>query len=181
MFENVILTKIEGINYLLSEDIKTGDNVIGYVKRPVSSYWIRNCVVGNVFDNGNLKNQMLIFKNNVSIGVANNPTNSQRWFKILHTFVDSSNDIESKISEVHQKNKKCGLSIDDLEKLDVVHMQNKLHPNKFHIPYVGEVNLFEPYKISEVFQHIYDEGHKVGVHDGEEKKIKEFKNLFNID
>jgi hypothetical protein len=85
MFENVILAEIEGVKYILSDDIKSGDEVIGYFEKPVNSYWVKDCVARNNFDEGDIKNQFLIFKNGISCGVANNPFYNQKWFKVLGT------------------------------------------------------------------------------------------------
>jgi hypothetical protein len=83
MFENVILAEIEGVKYILSEDIKYGDKVVGYFE--VGKYWLTDCIAKNNFDEGDIKNQFLIFKDGISCGVANNPFKHQRWFKVIGT------------------------------------------------------------------------------------------------
>jgi hypothetical protein len=79
MFKNAIIVDIDGITNVLSQDIKLGDQVIGYFERPVGSYWLNGCIVGNEMERG----ELLIFKNNISCGVANRVSNGQKWFKVL--------------------------------------------------------------------------------------------------
>ena len=35
---------------------------------------------------------------------------------------------------------------EDLQKMGIIHLESKLYPNKFFVPQVGEVNLYEPYR-----------------------------------
>ena len=70
---------------------------------------------------------------------------------------------------------------EDLEKMGVVYVGSKLYPNKFFIPQVGEVNLYEPYRWEDVFQKIYDSGYENGTRYGEAKKIGEIKRVLQIE
>lgn len=69
----------------------------------------------------------------------------------------------------------------DLEKMGIIHLESKLYPNKFFVPHVGEVNLYEPYKWEDIFQKIYDSGLESGTRYGEAKKISEIKRVLNIE
>lgn len=73
------------------------------------------------------------------------------------------------------------LTKEDLEKMGIIHLESKLYPNKFFIPQVGEVNLYEPYRWEDIFQKIYDSGHESGTRYGEAKKISEIKRVLNIE
>ena len=59
-------------------------------------------------------------------------------------------------------------------------MGSKFYPNKFFIPQVGEVILYEPYRWEDVFQKIYDSGYENGTRYGEAKKIGEIKRVLQI-
>lgn len=69
---------------------------------------------------------------------------------------------------------------EDLDKLGVVFIGTKLHPNKFFIPLAGEVLLSEPYRMDVIFECIYNSGYNAGLEQGAENKIKEFKRFLNI-
>lgn len=73
------------------------------------------------------------------------------------------------------------MTIEDLENLGVIKHQSKLYPNRFFVPYAGEVNLYPPYKIDDVFNEIYKWGHELGAKEGEKRKIAEIKQVLNID
>lgn len=68
----------------------------------------------------------------------------------------------------------------DLEKMGVIHMNSKIHPNKFFIPQAGEVNLYEPYRFEDVLQKVYDKGFQNGINHGANAKINEIKMVLNI-
>lgn len=70
---------------------------------------------------------------------------------------------------------------EDLQKMGIIHLESKLYPNKFFVPQVGDVNLYEPYRWEDIFQMIYDSGYKSGTKYGEAKKISEIKRVLNIE
>jgi hypothetical protein len=70
---------------------------------------------------------------------------------------------------------------ENLEKMGIVYMGSKLYPNKFFVPQVGEVNLYEPYRWEDIFQMIYESGYENGTKYGELKKIEEIKKVLNIE
>lgn len=49
---------------------------------------------------------------------------------------------------------------EDLQKMGIIHLESKLYPNKFFVPQVGEVNLYEPYRWEDIFQTICSTKHK---------------------
>lgn len=69
----------------------------------------------------------------------------------------------------------------DLEKAGIVYLGNNFHPDKFFIPQVGEIHLYEPYKWEDIFEKIYYVGHKNGAIYGEHKKIDEIKRVLQIE
>lgn len=69
---------------------------------------------------------------------------------------------------------------DDLENAGLIYEGNTAFPNRFFIPHVGEINLYEPYNWGDIFEIIYNAGFKNGTSYGEEKKIEEIKNILNI-
>jgi hypothetical protein len=69
---------------------------------------------------------------------------------------------------------------EDLEKMGVVYVGSKLHPNLFFIPQVGEVNLYQPYSWEDVFQEIYRSGYANGTEYGKAMKIGEIKRVLEI-
>jgi hypothetical protein len=69
---------------------------------------------------------------------------------------------------------------DDLEKMGVVYVGSKFNPNRFFIPHVGEVTLYEPYRYEDVLQKVYDSGYENGVRDGMFRKICEIKSVLGI-
>lgn len=70
---------------------------------------------------------------------------------------------------------------EDLEKIDVFHLESKVYPNKFQISSYGEFNLHEPYRIDTIFSIIYNLGYERGVIVGKEEKANEIKKALNID
>lgn len=77
MIEKVFIAEIDNETKVLSDKIETGDNVIGFIERPVNSYWIKDAVAKNVLDNG----AMIVFKNGISCG----RTDREKWFKVIGT------------------------------------------------------------------------------------------------
>lgn len=77
MIQNVFTTEIDDEIIVLIDKIESGDSVIGYIERPVNSYWIKGAVAKNVLNNGAL----LIFKDGISCGRSDR----ERWFKVIGT------------------------------------------------------------------------------------------------
>ena len=75
--DTAFIVEIEGETKVLSDKIESGDSVIGFVERPVNSYWIQDAVAKNVLDNG----AMIVFKNGISCG----RTDRGKWFKVIGT------------------------------------------------------------------------------------------------
>lgn len=64
----------------------------------------------------------------------------------------------------------------DLEKFGVIHIRK----NVFFIPYLGEVELHEPYQITEIFKLMYEKGKINGIEIGKKMKISELKSILEI-
>lgn len=73
------------------------------------------------------------------------------------------------------------MTIEELEAIGIQKHKSKLYPNRFFIPYLGEVDILPPYDITKVFEKIYNEGYRNGVDYGKEIKISEIKRVLNID
>jgi hypothetical protein len=61
----------------------------------------------------------------------------------------------------------------DLEKMGIYHLGYTVYPNKFFVPLVGEVNLYEPYNYEYIFTTIYESGFYHGEENGKTKTINE--------
>lgn len=72
------------------------------------------------------------------------------------------------------------LTVEDLDKLGIYNLGYKLHPRRFFVPHVGEVDLHEPYRIEDIFEKIHNSGERDGIKRGMEQKINEIKNCLNI-
>lgn len=70
---------------------------------------------------------------------------------------------------------------EDLANIGVVYRDNKIHPNKFYIPHVGDVNLYEPYRYEDILQRIYNSGYHNGTYEGERRKLDEIKRVLRIE
>ena len=64
----------------------------------------------------------------------------------------------------------------DLEKLGILNKGK----NKFFVPYLGEVELHEPYQITEIFKLMYEKGKINGIEIGKKMKISELKSILEI-
>lgn len=69
----------------------------------------------------------------------------------------------------------------DLEKIGIIYLGTKLFPNRFYVPVIGEVNLYEPYNLEDIFQKVFDAGYECGTRFGEAKKTSEIKRVLNIE
>ena len=68
-----------------------------------------------------------------------------------------------------------------LEKIGIISLYTKGHPHLFFVPQIGEVNLYPPYRMEDIFEKIYEEGVEHGVERGKNQKISEIKKVLNID
>lgn len=78
-------------------------------------------------------------------------------------------------------NKQLHYTKEDLEKMGGVHLDSKMNPNKFFVQEVGEMNLYEPHRLEDIFQSIYSIGFENGTRYGEAQKIGEIKRVLNIE
>lgn len=69
----------------------------------------------------------------------------------------------------------------DLEEIGIVHIESKLNPHRFFVPFLGEVSLTEPYDIKDIFLMLYNKGKKDGIYIGEKNKISEIKKILEIE
>ena len=70
----------------------------------------------------------------------------------------------------------------DLEKIGIVRMYPKLYPNRFCIARLNEeIQLFSPYDYNDVLDEIYAVGYKNGRDMGKKEKIRELKNVLDIE
>lgn len=72
------------------------------------------------------------------------------------------------------------MTIQELEKLDIVHVGSRMYPHKFFFPYVGEDILPFPYSIQDVYEIIYNKGFHEGKEYGKQLKIDEIKRTLGI-
>lgn len=72
------------------------------------------------------------------------------------------------------------MTVDELEKLKIVHLELKLHPRKFYAPILGEVTIPEYYSIEDIFEMYYNDGIRVGKRLGAKEKVDEIKTVLNI-
>jgi hypothetical protein len=74
------------------------------------------------------------------------------------------------------------LSIEELEKIGIHDVSTKFKKRLFYIDGIGVEKIIpEYYDISDIYKMIFELGLEKGVEQGKEKKIKEFKELLNID
>ena len=74
------------------------------------------------------------------------------------------------------------LSIEDLEKIGIHDVSTKFKTRLFYIDGIGVEKIIpEYYDISDIYKMIFELGLEKGIEQGKEKKIKEFKELLNID
>jgi len=79
-----------------------------------------------------------------------------------------------------ETNNTITMTKENLEKMGVVYVGTSRHQNRFFIPQVGEVNLYEPYRWEDVFEKVYASGYENGTRYGEAKKIDEIKRVLQI-
>jgi hypothetical protein len=74
------------------------------------------------------------------------------------------------------------LSIEELEKIGIHDVSTKFKKRLFYIDGIGVEKIIpEYYDISDIYKIIFELGLEKGIEQGKEKKIKEFKELLNID
>ena len=74
------------------------------------------------------------------------------------------------------------LSIEELEKIGIHDVSTKFKKRLIYIDGIGVEKIIpEYYDISDIYKMIFELGLEKGVEQGKEKKIKEFKELLNID
>jgi hypothetical protein len=74
------------------------------------------------------------------------------------------------------------LSIEELEKIGIHDVSTKFKKRLFYIDGIGVEKIIpEYYDISDIYKMIFELGLEKGIEQGKEKKIKEFKELLNID
>jgi hypothetical protein len=73
------------------------------------------------------------------------------------------------------------MTTQELENMGITDQTSKLHPRRYFIPCVGNVNIPETYSKEDIFQLIYDRGHNDGVERGKDEKIDELLSVLKID
>lgn len=69
----------------------------------------------------------------------------------------------------------------DLEKFGVHYVGSKVYPNRFFVPQIGEINLYEPYSFEYILKEVYDKAYEHGTLYGEAKKAAEVRKVLNIE
>jgi len=70
---------------------------------------------------------------------------------------------------------------DKLLELGIYKIESKIHPRRYFVPFLGEVNHFpEYYEIQDIFEMIFKKGQTSGIEIGKEVKIKEIKSCLNL-
>lgn len=72
------------------------------------------------------------------------------------------------------------MTTEELEKLGIYQINPKFYKRKFIIHDYGDFNIPEHYTIREIFQLIYDHGHREGTDNGKLLKIKEIRSCLDL-
>ena len=73
------------------------------------------------------------------------------------------------------------MTIKQLEKVGVYYVGTKLRPDRFEIDSVGEVKLYKPYSMQQVYSKIEDYHYEMGRENGLKAKANEIKRALNIE
>ena len=72
------------------------------------------------------------------------------------------------------------LSKKELEKLGVIYLEQRAYPNLFFVPQAGEVNLYPPYTIYQVYERIWEAGVEAGERRGSEERARQIRSALGI-
>lgn len=77
------------------------------------------------------------------------------------------------------------MTIQQLEKMGIVYLNTKLHPNRFFVPSLGNIDIdfrrSTKEVMTEIFSKIYEAGRSHAIEYGKQLKINEIKSILDID
>jgi hypothetical protein len=72
------------------------------------------------------------------------------------------------------------MTVEEIEKIDILFIGDKMHPRLFYIPTVGKFTIPENHHICDIFTLIHSEGIKLGFKNGQNSKMEEIRNCLDI-
>lgn len=70
--------------------------------------------------------------------------------------------------------------IDFLTKMEIYSIGSKLYPNRFFVPYIGDVDISKLSYFPTLLNRIHNKGYEEGVERGMEIKIEQIKEVLNL-
>ena len=73
------------------------------------------------------------------------------------------------------------LTKEQMDLLGIYSIESKIYPNRYFVPCVGEVDLYDSTRVEDIFKMVWMAGHDYGISVGQSMKISELKKVLNID
>jgi hypothetical protein len=70
---------------------------------------------------------------------------------------------------------------EQLEFLGIYSIESKIYPNRYFVPCLGEVDLYDSTSVEDIFKMIWKAGYEFGEEVGKNKKISELKKVLKIE